>query len=207
MTNKQISYAHLAETILKNIKKRGFTGVYAPTVEDAQAQLRELLKPGMTVANGGSETLGEIEFRRLVDEAGCEYIDRQAQNRREAYAKAVLSDLFFMSSNAITVEGELVNIDASGNRIACLAHGPEKVVLVIGMNKVCRDVPSAINRIKVQAAPPNCVRLGRKTPCAVTGTCGDCHSEGCICCNTIVTRHSPIPGRIHLILVGEELGY
>ncbi|MCD7928793.1 MAG: lactate utilization protein [Clostridiales bacterium] len=211
MTPKKISYEHTARTVLKNMEKRNFTGSYAPTADAAVEQIKALLTPGLTVANGGSETLGELSFRELVEQAGCTYIDRAAyttpQEKREIYARTTLSDLFFLSANAITVAGELVNVDGAGNRVACLAHGPERVVVVAGMNKVCKDLPSAIERIKVHAAPPNCVRLELNTPCSVTGVCADCHSEGCICCNTVITRHNRTPGRIHVILVGEELGF
>ena len=211
MNNRKTNYEHLAATVLKNIKKRNFTGSYAPTAEEAKEQIRTLLRPGMTGAHGGSETLAALGFRELAEAAGCTYLDRGAaqtpQERREYYAKSTLADAYFMSSNAVTVDGELVNIDGAGNRVACLIHGPEKVVLVIGMNKVARDLETALARVKMEAAPPNCVRLKLNTPCSVTGVCADCHSEGCICCNTVITRHSRIPGRIHLILVGEELGY
>jgi L-lactate utilization protein LutB len=211
MNNRKTNYEHLASTVLKNIKKRNFTGSYAPTAEEAREQICALLKPGMTVAQGGSETLAALGFRELTEKAGCTYLDRGAaqtpQERREYYAKSTLADVYFMSSNAVTVDGELVNIDGSGNRVACLIHGPEKVVLVIGMNKVARDLDTALARVKMEAAPPNCVRLKLNTPCSVTGVCADCHSEGCICCNTVITRHNRVPGRIHLILVGEDLGY
>ncbi len=211
MTPKEISYEHTARTILKNMEKRNFTGSYAPTAEAAVEQIKALLQPGLTVANGGSMTLGELSFQEMVEQAGCTYIDRAAaktpQEKREIYARTTLCDLYFLSANAITVAGELVNVDGNGNRVACLTCGPERVVVVAGMNKVCKDLPSAIERIKVQAAPPNCVRLDMKTPCSVTGVCADCHSEDCICCATVITRHNQVPGRIHVILVGEELGF
>ena len=211
MNNRKTNYEHLAKTVLNNIKKRNFTGSYASTLDEAKEQIRALLQPGLTVAHGGSETLAALGFRAMAEEAGCVYLDRGAastpQEKREYFARSVMADLYFMSSNAVTVDGELVNIDGAGNRVACLIHGPEKVVLVVGMNKVARNLDAALDRVKMQACPPNCVRLGLATPCAATGVCGDCHSEGCICCNTVITRHTRIPGRIHLILVGEELGY
>lgn len=211
MNNIATNYEHLAATVLKNIKKRNFTGSYAATAQEAREQMRALLQPGQTVAHGGSETLAALGIRGLVEEAGCTYLDRSLakspQEKREYFARSVLADVYFMSSNAVTVDGELVNIDGAGNRVACLIHGPEKVVLVVGMNKVCRDLDSALKRVKLEAAPPNCVRLGLTTPCSATGVCGDCHGEGCICCNTVITRHNRVPGRIHLILVGESLGY
>lgn len=211
MDNRKINYEHLAKTILKNIQKRNFTGSYAASSEEARQQIRALLKPGLVVAHGGSETLAGLGLRAMVEEAGCTYLDRAAatspQERRAYFAQSTLADLYFMSSNAMTVQGELVNIDGAGNRVACLIHGPEKVVLVVGMNKVAGNLDAALDRVKMEAAPPNCVRLGLSTPCAATGVCGDCHGEGCICCNTVITRHTRVPGRIHLILVGEDLGY
>lgn len=211
MTPQEINNEHLASTVLKNCKKRNFTGSYAPTAAEARAQLRSLLQPGMIVACGGSESIEEIGFRELANECSCTLIDRSAgknaEEKRALHAKSILADLYLMSTNALTVDGELVNVDGSGNRISCLAYGPDKVVLIVGLNKVCRDLPTALQRLRVQAAPPNCVRLGLNTPCSVTGVCGDCHSPDCICCTTTVTRHSRTPGRIHLILVGETLGY
>lgn len=209
--NRKTNYGHLANTVLKNIRKRNFTGSYAATLQEAREQIQALLQPGLTVAHGGSETLAALDFRAMVEEAGCTYLDRSAaktpQEKREYFARSVMADLYFMSSNAVTVDGELVNIDGAGNRVASLIYGPEKVVLVVGMNKVARDLDAALKRVKLEAAPPNCVRLGLNTPCSVTGVCGDCHGEGCICCNTVITRHTRTPGRIHLILVGESLGY
>lgn len=210
-TNQAVNYEHLANTVLRNIQKRNFTGSYSASVTEAREQIRALLKPGLTVAHGGSETLAVLGFRALAEEAGCVYLDRAAattpEERKEYYARSTMADLYFMSSNAVTAQGELVNIDGAGNRVACLIHGPEKVVLVVGMNKVERNLEAALDRVKQKAAPPNCVRLGLTTPCSATGICGDCHSEGCICCNTVITRHTRIPGRVHLILVGEDLGY
>lgn len=211
MNHRKTNYEHLAATVLKNIKKRGFTGSYAATAQEAKEQLSAFLQRGVTVAHGGSETLSALGLRAKAEDAHCNYLDRSAaktnQEKREYFARSVLADVYFMSSNAVTVDGELVNVDGAGNRVACLIHGPEKVVVVAGMNKVARSLDEALTRVKLEAAPPNCVRLGMDTPCAVTGVCAQCHSEGCICCHTVITRHTRIPGRIHLILVGEELGY
>ena len=111
-----------------------------------------------------------------------------------------------MSTNAITLDGELVNIDGSGNRVACLAFGPNEVIVVAGMNKVVSNVEEGIARSRNFAAPPNTVRLGCDTPCAKIGQCGNCLNDT-ICCQIVVTRASRVPGRIKVILVGEELGY
>ena len=101
----------------------------------------------------------------------------------------------------------MVNIDGNGNRVACLIHGPEHVIVVAGMNKVVEDVDSGIERVGIHAAPPNAARLGTRTPCAALGHCGDCHSEDCMCCQIVITRHSRHKGRIKVILIGEELGF
>lgn len=112
-----------------------------------------------------------------------------------------------MSSNAITLDGELVNIDGNGNRVACLITGPKNVIVIAGMNKIAPDVKSAFDRVRNVAAPPNGVRLGTKTPCAKYGRCHDCYAADSMCCQFVVTRKSRIPGRIKVLLVGEELGY
>lgn len=211
MTPKQTANEHAAATVIQKLARRNISGSYAPTAADAVAQIKNILQAGMTVANGGSETLGALDFRAVVEQAGCTYLDRASattpQEARELYAKTTLCDVFFMSTNAITADGELLNVDGAGNRVSCLAFGPSKVVVVAGMNKLCKDLHSAMDRVRVTAAPPNCVRLNLNTPCAATGICGDCHSPDCICCQVVITRHSRVPGRIHVILVGEELGY
>lgn len=126
---------------------------------------------------------------------------------REFYSKVVMADAFFMSSNAITENGELVNIDGAANRLACLLHGPQSVYVIVGMNKLVCDVPAAIGRIRNVACPANTLRLNRKTPCSVTGKCGDCYSQDSICSQIVVTRRSTQPKRIKVILVAENLGY
>ena len=112
-----------------------------------------------------------------------------------------------MSTNAITLEGELVNVDARGNRVSMLCYGPDNVIIVTGMNKIVTDADAGMKRARNIAAPPNTVRLNKKTPCSVIGKCADCQSPDCICSHTVITRRSLIPGRITVILVGEELGY
>lgn len=112
-----------------------------------------------------------------------------------------------MSTDAITVGGELINIDGNGNRVACLCNGPDHVIIVAGMNKIVPDIQSGIARVRNIAAPPNGVRLNTNTPCAEYGRCVDCLTDDCMCCHTVVTRMCRVPGRIKVILVGEELGY
>ena len=118
-----------------------------------------------------------------------------------------MADYFLMSSNAVTIDGELINIDGNGNRVACLIHGPEHVILIVGMNKVVTDVESGVARVRNIASPANAARLGTRTPCGAVGHCCNCNSPDCMCCQVVITRHSRHTGRIKVILVGEELGY
>ena len=149
----------------------------------------------------------------LVKEGNYHLIDRSvAKNfdeQREIFSKAVLSDYFLMSSNAITLDGELINIDGTGNRVACLSYGPKHVIMIVGMNKVVNDVEDGIKRVRNFASPPNTLRLGLKTPCSMTGRCGDCYGDTCICSQIVVTRRQSamMKDRVKVILVGESLGY
>ena len=211
MTPKQQYYENAAETIIKNLKKRRMEGFYCATKEEAVKKALELMPKGASIGWGGSMTLEETGIMKAIREADYEIIDRDAAKtdteRKEVYSKIVSCDYFLMSTNAITLDGELINIDGRANRISFLCFGPEHVLVVAGMNKVVSDVDSGIKRVHDIASPPNAVRLHRNTPCAKTGRCGDCFSDDCICAQTLVTRMSLIPNRIQVILVGEELGY
>ncbi|MCC8029124.1 MAG: lactate utilization protein [Lachnospiraceae bacterium] len=212
MTPKQQYYEHAANTIIKNLKRRRMDGYYCPTAAEAAELAMSFIKPGMTVSNGGSVTLQECGITdTLRDREDITYLDRTNGTTPEEVTgilrQALLSDCYFMSTNAITMDGELVNVDGSGNRVAALIFGPREVIIVAGMNKVTADIPSARRRVRGIASSPNCVRLGKNTPCAATGQCGDCLGDDCICSQTVITRRSGIPGRIKVILAGEELGY
>lgn len=123
------------------------------------------------------------------------------------YRKAFSADTFIMSANAITLDGELLNIDGTGNRVAALIYGPKQVLVIAGMNKVCKDLDEAMTRVRNIASPPNCIRLDKKTPCASTGVCGDCLSADCICNQIVTTRNSRDPQRIKVILVEGSWGF
>ncbi len=212
MTPKKQAYAALANTLIHNLKRNNMEGFYCDSSADAVALAMDLMKDAKTVGMGGSETVRECGLLDAVKESeALHFIDRNQattpEERRACYAETVCADYFLMSTNAITLDGELVNIDGNGNRLACLMQGPEHVLVITGMNKVVEDVESGIQRIGLAAAPPNAARLSRNTPCSQTGHCGDCHSKDCICGHIVVTRHSIHPGRIKVILVGEELGF
>lgn len=211
MSHKTTAFAKQAESIIKNLAKRNIEGCYCETAaECTQAILKEIPK-GNTVSWGGSESIKEIGLMDAIHNGDYELIDRTAaktpEESRQLYAKTVMADYYLMSSNAITLDGELINIDGNGNRVACLIQGPSHVILVIGMNKVVTDVKSGIARVRNMASPANAIRLGRNLPCAATGVCHDCLSPECFCNQIVITRRSGHTGRIKVYLVAEELGY
>ena len=211
MTPKQTFYENQAKSIIHKLGARKMEGYYCPDKESAKTKVLELIGPNKKVVTyGGSMSLDEIGVKESVEEAGHDLLRREKyvtpEEKRECFAKQTLADVFMMSTNAITLDGELVNIDGSGNRVACLSFGPNEVIVVAGMNKVVSNVEEGIARSRNFAAPPNTVRLGCDTPCAKIGQCGNCLNDT-ICCQIVVTRASRVPGRIKVILVGEELGY
>ena len=211
MGYKSESYENQAKTIIKNLKKRNMIGYYCETGKEALDLVKSILPKGSLVTNGGSETLVETGIMDLIRSGEYEYIDRKSaktpEESRALYGRIVTADYYLMSTNAITKEGELINVDGVGNRVACLINGPEHILIITGMNKVVTTVEDGIRRVRNIAAPPNSIRVGSKTPCSVTGFCSDCQSDDCICSQTVITRRSMKPGRITVILVGEEYGF
>lgn len=213
MTAKEEYYENLAEGIIEKLAHRNMEGYYCKDREEANAKAKRFLTPDCSVSWGGSETLKEIGLLDDLREAEGEYEIYDRTNppadmtAKEFYGKMVTSDFFFMSTNAVTLDGELINIDGNGNRVACLCNGPENVIVIVGMNKIVPDVKSGIARVRNMAAPPNAVRLNTGTPCREYARCTDCLADDCMCCHTVVTRMSRKPGRIKVIFVGEELGY
>lgn len=208
---KKQCYKKQAEHIIDKMKKRSMEGYYCESKQEALECVKDLIKPESSIAWGGSMTLTETGIMDDIKESNYILYDRMSaktpEEARQLYGQIVTADYFLMSSNAITLDGELVNIDGIGNRVACLCHGPQNVIVVVGMNKVCTNVEMAINRVKNVAAPPNAIRLNRSTPCKECGVCADCFAKDCMCCQIVVTRKSQIPNRIKVVLVGEELGY
>ena len=210
MGAKQDNYRHLAETLIKKFAARNIDAVYVENRDEARDKVLSMMPKGSSVGVGGSVTLDECGLIDALREENYDFIDRYAvgtpEEQREVDARNAVADFFLMSTNAFTRDGELVNIDGRGSRLAYFIYGPEKVIVVASMNKMATDVSAAIDRVQNVASPPNCVRLSCKTPCATTGVCGDCHGDT-ICCQIVITRHSRVPGRLTVILVGEELGF
>ena len=211
MSPKELAKQNLANTIIENMKKKNMEGYYCATSAEAVEKALSLIPEGSSVTWGGSVTLCECGLMDALHANNYELIDRMdAKTPEEArimYGKQVMADFFLMSSNAVTIGGELVNIDGNSNRVACLCCGPKNVIVIAGMNKVVSTIEDGVHRVRNIAAPPNTVRLNRNTPCAKTGKCGDCYSPDCVCSQIVITRRSSIPNRIKVILVGEELGF
>ena len=211
MNPKKENYKNLAKTVLKGMEKRHMESYYCETSEEAKALALSLVPAGSSVSFGGSVTLGEtgvLEALRSRDDITLYDRDNASgpEEVKQIMHDALSCDYYFMSSNAITHDGELVNIDGNGNRVAALIYGPENVIIIAGMNKITKNVEEGISRVRNIASPPNCVRLNKNTPCAVTGVCGNCLADT-ICDQIVITRASRMPKRIKVILVGEELGF
>lgn len=204
-------YEKQAAVIVRALNKRHMDAFYCPDRASAVQKAMSLIPDGSTVGYGGSVTLKQCGMIDALRQANVCLLDRSlAQTPQEVsdiYHKIMGADYFLMSSNAITLDGQLVNIDGTGNRVAALIYGPSHVILMVGMNKVASNVEAAIDRVHNIAAPPNAMRLSMKTPCQATGVCADCTSPDCICAQTVITRYSRIAGRITVILIGEALGY
>lgn len=211
MLPKKEYYKKLAQTLIPRFAKRNMEAVYFDTAEEAREAVLGMIPEGSTVTSGGSVTLDQTGILDALKGESWHYVPRSfSADPKEVQAQYALQaqcDYFLMSTNAFTADGELVNIDGRANRLSMLLYGPSHVIIVAGMNKYAKTREEALDRVHNVASPPNCVRLERKTPCAATGECGDCQSPDCICCQEVITRRSMVPGRIRVVLVGEELGF
>lgn len=204
-------YETMAATVIKGLEKRGMEGYYFKSAKEAVDKIISMLPKDASVSWGGSATLSESGMMAALQAANFELIDRAAANspqeKKALERKAFCADYYFMSTNAITADGELVNIDGNGNRVSALIYGPDHVMVLAGMNKIAADTEDAVRRVHTLAAPPNAMRLNLHTPCSQTGVCKNCLSPDCICAHTVITRFNRIPGRIKVFLIGETLGF
>ena len=198
----------LAQTVIKGLERRNISGFYAANRQEALKEALELIPEGSTITMGGCMSAREIGLVDAVQGEKYHFIDRDKyDDPREAMLAGYAADVFLASCNALTSDGILVNIDGNSNRVSMIAQGPRKIVFVVGMNKVCGDLDSAVARARNVAAPINAQRFDLDTPCRKTGTCANCKSADTICCNFLITRHSRHTGRMNVILVNDELGY
>ena len=197
----------LAQTVIKGLQSRNMSGYYAADKEEALKKALELIPEGSSIAMGGCRSAHEIGLIKTLEAGNYNYIDRDKMDARAGLLAAYDADIFLSSANAITSDGVMVNIDGNSNRVSCIAQGPRKVVFIVGLNKVCADIDDAMKRARNIAAPCNAQRFDIKTPCKETGKCFDCKSPDTICCQFLITRYSRHVGRIHVILVNEDLGF
>ena len=198
----------LARKVIKGLESRNMQGYYAASKEEALKTALSLIPEGSSVTMGGSMSANEIGLVDALKSGNYNFIDRDAApDRRAAMLLAYDADFFLASVNAMTDDGILVNIDGNSNRVSAICHGPKHVIFIVGMNKVCGDLDGAMKRARNVAAPINAQRFGLSTPCAKTGKCMDCKSPDTICCQFLITRFSRHAGRIHVILVNDNLGF
>ncbi|MDR3197734.1 MAG: lactate utilization protein [Planctomycetaceae bacterium] len=202
----------LGTHVVKSLKQRHFEAYYYKTSKEAVEKILEILPKKESVSWGGSVTLEEIGLIKRVREEYDMAVDRDKAitiaDRYEIMQKAIFCDNYLTSVNAVSEDGQLVNVDGTGNRVAAMAFGPKRVIVVAGINKVVKTWGDAITRARTYASPANAQRVPNiKTPCLSTGTCEDCQSADCICTYIVTTRISRPKGRIHVVLIGETLGF
>ena len=198
----------VARKVIENLGKRNMTGYYAKDRAEALQIALSLIPTGSVVTQGGSVSTAEIGLKDALINGDYDFIDRDNyEDKNEAALKAYSADVYLGSCNAISEDGVLINIDGNSNRVSAYAYGPKKLVLIVGMNKVCSDVDEAMKRARNEAATINTQRFGIKTPCTSTGTCMNCKSPDTICCQFLITRYSRHTDRIHVILVNDTLGF
>ena len=205
----------LAQKIISNLNKRHFEAFYVKDKNEALKKALEIISKDETISWGGSVTMDEIGIIDYLENNGYKTFNRakasNAEEKREIVLKGMGADNFLMSANAISEDGEIVNIDGHGNRISALCWGPKKIIMIIGMNKVAKTLDDAISRARNVAAPINAKRVSNyfevNTPCTKTGSCADCKSLTSICSQILITRLCAPEKRIKVILVNENLGY
>lgn len=211
LTQRKMQYDKAGPKVAEALNKRHFEAYYCPDRAEALEKILELIPQDHVVSWGGTATVDELGVKEALRQRGQAVIDRDtakdAQERQQMLKQALTCDTFLMGSNAISADGQLVNIDGTGNRVAALCFGPTQVVVVAGMNKVAGDLDGAMRRAREVAAPMNAQRFPLKTPCVANGLCGDCKGPDSICAQIVTTRLCKPAGRIKVVLVGEDLGF
>ena len=203
-------YDKRGQLLVTNLKSRHFDAWYCEDSASALAKALELIPKGSSVCWGGAMSAQQIGLIDALKGGDYRAIDRDKGKdlaERTAIMKQGLSaDVFVTGANGLSMDGQMVNIDGNGNRVGPIVYGPDSIIVIAGMNKVCDTVEDAVTRARTVAAPMNKQRFPNQTPCEVTGKCADCKAEGCICNQILITRHCRPAGRIKFIIVGEELG-
>ena len=197
---------------VENLEKNNISAYRVENEEEALKKVGELIPEGSTIGIGGSMTLFEVGAIDYIRKGNYNVLDRYKEGltpaeMKEIYRKGFFADAYLTSSNAVTENGELYNVDANGNRVASMLYGPDRVIVIVGINKLVKDIEEAVLRVEETAAPANNKRLNKTNPCTKTGHCMDCNSEGRICNEYTIIRRQGVKGRMHVIIVNKELGY
>ncbi len=212
------------EKLFKNLEKNKMQPLYAETKEDAVKLVKDMLFDGCVITAGGSMSLAESGVWQLINDKKYNFLDRSRagithEEQQECFKASIGADFFFCSANAVTEDGELLNVDGFANRISSIAFGPKKAIMIVGKNKIVPDLKAAFLRVKKIAAPKNCVRLNKNTPCAKLGHCvsllnnpdpdfaDGCNCDDRICCDYMISAMQRQKDRITVIIVNENLGY
>lgn len=203
---------HMGNTLCKALEKRGFKAQYAATAAEAKNAVAALISAGASVGIPGSVSVRQVGVIEELEAKGCQIIHHWYPNmtpeaRKRALLDECLADWVITSANAVSMDGSIVNIDGTGNRVAAMSWAPGKIIYIIGTNKIAGDLESAMDRARTIASPPNAVRTGAKTPCTTLGYCTDCDSPWRICNIFTIIERCPLGRECHVVVVGEELGY
>ena len=208
---KKQYYEKRAHILVNNLKSRHFDACYCENVESALEKALEWIPENATIGWGGCKSVQQIGLIQALKAGAYHTYDRDAaatlEERTQISKKCLTADVFLTGANAISMDGQMVNIDGIGNRVAAIVYGPDTVLVVAGMNKVVDTLEDAITRARTIAAPVNNQRFDNQNPCKTTGSCADCKCETCICNQILITRNCRPAGRIKFILIGEELGF
>ena len=209
-TPKELYYEKRGSILVKNLQSRHFDAYYCATKEEALKKALELIPEGSSVGWGGAMSCEQIGLMNALHAGDYRPMDRSLaktpEERVQMMRDMLFCDVFLTGANGLSLDGQMVNIDGTGNRVAAIVYGPKNILVVAGMNKVEDTLEAAVNRARTVAAPTNNQRFNNSNPCSVTGTCSNCKSETCICNQILITRHCRPVGRIKFILVGEDLG-
>lgn len=210
-TPRNMYYHKRGTRLVENLKKRNFDAYYCNTAEEALCKALEQIPVGSSVGWGGAKSAEQIGLLDAVRKGDYRAIDRDActtpEEKEQTDRAALFADCYIAGANAMSLDGEMVSIDGNGNRVAAIVYGPKKVIVIVGMNKICDSLDGAIERARTVAAPINMQRFMKATPCAATGCCADCKSPDSICNQILITRNCRPAKRICYIVVGEELGF
>jgi hypothetical protein len=209
-TPEKSYYEKRGQILVNNLKNRHFDAYYCDNSADALKKALELIPEGASIGWGGAMSAQQIGLIDAVKAGNYRPVDRMAAvtpEEREALEKeCMFCDVFLTGANGMSMDGQMVNIDGTGNRVAATIFGPKQVLVIVGMNKVMETLDEAVRRARTVAAPMNQQRFMKNVPCSKTGCCADCKSEECICNQIVITRHCRPVGRIKFIVVGESLG-